>query len=236
MLFKHYYLNINLELLFFYDITCKIKMIELDIFSDTICPWCYIGKKRLDSAITKHGHLEFKQTWRPFQLNPGMAPDGMDRQEYLVSKFGSTDAAKTVYENIYEEGLKEGIDFNFDSIEVTPNSFNSHRLLALAYEKKIQEQVLDDLFESYFLKGEDIGNPNVLLSIAVNNSIDEDVFKNYLSNKDNIEPLGNEELQARKMGIDSVPTFIVNKQIVINGGQTSENFELIFQKLSSNIN
>ena len=211
-------------------------MIELDIFSDTVCPWCYIGKKRLDNAIAKHGHLEFKQTWRPFQLNPAMAPDGMDRQEYLVSKFGSTDAAKTVYENIYEEGLKEGIDFNFDSIEVTPNSFNSHRLLALAYEKKIQEQVLDDLFESYFLKGEDIGNPNILLSIAVNNSIDEDVFKSYLSNKDNIEPLGNEELQARKMGIDSVPTFIVNKQIVINGAQTSENFELIFQKLSGNIN
>ena len=211
-------------------------MIELDIFSDTICPWCYIGKKRLDNAINKHSHLEFKQTWRPFQLNPGMAPDGMDRQEYLVSKFGSADAAKTVYENIREEGLKEGIDFNFDSIEVTPNSFNSHRLLALAYEKKIQEQVLDDLFESYFLKGEDIGNPNILLSIAVNNSIDEDVFKNYLSNKDNIEPLGNEELQARKMGIDSVPTFIVNKQIVINGAQTSENFELIFQKLSGNIN
>ena len=211
-------------------------MIELDIFSDTICPWCYIGKKRLDNAITKHNHLEFKQTWRPFQLNPGMAPDGMDRQEYLVSKFGSADAAKTVYENIREEGLKEGIDFNFDSIEVTPNSFNSHRLLAIAYEKNIQEQVLDDLFESYFLKGEDIGNPNVLLGIAVNNSIDEDRFKNYLSNKDNIEPLANEELQARKMGIDSVPTFIVNKQIVINGAQTSENFELIFQKLSGNIN
>jgi len=211
-------------------------MIELDIFSDTVCPWCYIGKKRLDNAIAKHGHLEFKQTWRPFQLNPGMAPDGMDRQEYLVSKFGSTDAAKTVYENIYEEGLKEGIDFNFDSIEVTPNSFNSHRLLALAYVKKIQEQVLDDLFESYFLKGEDIGNPNILLSIAVNNSIDEDVFKNYLSNKDNIEPLGNEELQARKMGIDSVPTFIINKQIVINGAHTSENFELIFEKLNVKIN
>ena len=211
-------------------------MIELDIFSDTICPWCYIGKKRLDNAIIKHSHLEFKQTWRPFQLNPGMAPDGMDRQEYLVSKFGSADAAKTVYENIREEGLKEGIDFNFDSIEVTPNSFNSHRLLAIAYEKNIQEQVLDDLFESYFLKGEDIGNPNVLLSIAVNNAIDEDRFKNYLSNKDNIEPLANEELQARKMGIDSVPTFIVNKQIVINGAQTSENFELIFQKLSGSIN
>ena len=211
-------------------------MIELDIFSDTICPWCYIGKKRLDNAIIKHSHLEFKQTWRPFQLNPGMAPDGMDRQEYLVSKFGSADAAKTVYENIREEGLKEGIDFNFDSIEVTPNSFNSHRLLAIAYEKNIQEQVLDDLFESYFLKGEDIGNPNVLLSIAVNNLIDEDIFKNYLSNKDNIEPLANEELQARKMGVDSVPTFIVNKQIVINGAQTSENFELIFQKLSGSIN
>ena len=211
-------------------------MIELDIFSDTVCPWCYIGKKRLDKAIYKHNYLEFKQTWRPFQLNPGMPPDGMDRQEYLISKFGSADAAKTIYDNIYEEGLKEGIDFNFDSIEVTPNSFNSHRLLAMAYEKNIQEKVLNDLFESYFLKGEDIGNPNILLSIAVNNAIEEDEVKSYLSNKDNIEPLANEELQARKMGISSVPTFIINKQIVINGAQTSENFDLIFQKLSNNVN
>ncbi len=211
-------------------------MIELDIFSDTVCPWCYIGKKRLDKAIDKHNYLKFKQTWRPFQLNPGMPPDGMDRQEYLISKFGSADAAKTIYDNIYEEGLKEGIDFNFDSIEVTPNSFNSHRLLAIAYEKKIQEKVLDDLFESYFLRGEDIGNPNILLSIAVNNAIEENEVKSYLSNKDNIEPLANEELQARKMGISSVPTFIINKQIVINGAQTSENFDLIFQKLSNNVN
>ena len=190
----------------------------------------------LDNSIKKHNHLEFKQTWRPFQLNPSMPPDGMDRQEYLISKFGSADAAKTIYDNIYEEGLKEGIDFNFDNIEVTPNSFNSHRLLALAYEKGIQEKVLNELFEAYFLRGEDIGNPNILLSIAVNNLIDENELKNYLSNKDNIEPLANEELQARKMGISSLPTFIVNKQIVINGAQTSENFELIFQKLSNNIN
>ncbi len=211
-------------------------MIELDIFSDTICPWCYIGKKRLDKSINRRSHVKFKQTWRPFQLNPNIPPDGMDRQEYLVSKFGSVDAAKTIYDNIYEEGLKEGIDFNFDLIEITPNSFNSHRLLALAYEKGLQEKVLDDLFESYFLKAEDIGDPNILLKIAVNNSIDENELKNYLSNQENIEPLANEELQARKMGINSVPTFIVNKQIVINGAQTSENFELIFQKLSNNIN
>ena len=82
--------------------------------------------------MKKNNHLEFKQTWRPFQLNPGMAPDGMDRQEYLVSKFGSADAAKTVYDNIYEEGLKEGIDFNFDSIAVTPNSFNFPSTLSLS--------------------------------------------------------------------------------------------------------
>jgi len=210
-------------------------MIELDIFSDTICPWCYIGKKRLEKAIKNHSNLEIKQTWRPFQLNPGMQPDGMDRQEYLVSKFGSFDAAKTIYDNIYEEGKKEGIEFNFDSIEVTPNSFNSHRLLALAYKQNIQEEVLDDLFQAYFIRGEDIGNPNILLNIAVSHSINKDEFKKYLSDQENIEPLANEEIQARKMGINSVPTFIVNKQIVVNGAQTSENFELIFQKLTNNI-
>ena len=164
-----------------------------------------------------------------------MQPDGMDRQEYLVSKFGSFDAAKTIYDNIYEEGKKEGIEFNFDSIEVTPNSFNSHRLLALAYKQNIQEEVLDDLFQAYFIRGEDIGNPNTLLNIAVSHSINEDEFKKYLSDQENIEPLANEEIQARKMGINSVPTFIVNKKIVVNGAQTSENFELIFKKLSNNI-
>ena len=211
-------------------------MIELDIFSDTVCPWCYIGKKRLENALNKYKNLKIKQTWRPFQLNPGMPPDGMDRQEYLISKFGSSDAAKTVYENIYEEGVKEGINFNFDLIEVTPNSFNSHRLLALAYNTNIQEKVLDDLFESYFLHGKDIGDPNILLQIAIKHNIDAEEFKSYLSDQENIEPLANEEIQAKKMGINSIPTFIVNKQIVINGAQTSENFELIFEKLKARIN
>lgn len=214
----------------------NMLMIELDIFSDTVCPWCYIGKKRLENALNKYKNLVIKQTWRPFQLNPGMPPDGMDRQEYLISKFGSSDAAKTVYENIYEEGVKEGINFNFDLIEVTPNSFNSHRLLALAYKVDIQEKVLDDLFESYFLHGKDIGDPNILLQIAIKHNINAEEFKSYLSDQENIEPLANEAIQAKKMGINSVPTFIVNRQIVINGAQTSENFELIFEKLKSRIN
>ena len=211
-------------------------MIELDIFSDTICPWCYIGKKRLEKAINNHKDLKIKQTWRPFQLNPGMQPDGMDRQEYLISKFGSSDAAKTIYDNIYDEGLKEGINFNFDSIQTTPNSFNSHRLLALAYEKGTQENVLSNLFESYFLNGEDIGDPNILLDIAIKHQIDAENFKSYLSDQENIEPLANEEIQAKKMGISSIPTFIINKQIVVNGAQTSKNFELIFEKLKARIN
>jgi len=214
----------------------NMLMIELDIFSDTVCPWCYIGKKRLENALNKYKNLVIKQTWRPFQLNPGMPPNGMDRQEYLISKFGSSDAAKTVYENIYEEGVKEGINFNFDLIEVTPNSFNSHRLLALAYKVDIQEKVLDDLFESYFLHGKNIGDPNILLQIAIKHNINAEEFKSYLSDQENIEPLANEAIQAKKMGINSVPTFIVNRQIVINGAQTSENFELIFEKLKSRIN
>ena len=211
-------------------------MIEIDVFSDTVCPWCYIGKKRLEKAISNHKDTKFKQTWSPFQLNPGMPPDGMDRQEYLISKFGSADAAKTIYDNIYDEGLVEGINFNFDSIMTTPNSFNSHRLLALAYKQGIQEIVLDNLFESYFLNGEDIGDPNVLLDIAIKHKIGAEDFKSYLSDQENIEPLANEEIQARKMGINSVPTFIINKQIVINGAQTSENFEIIFQKLKNSLN
>ena len=210
-------------------------MIKLDIFSDTICPWCYIGKKRLDRAIKKFNTEEFMITWRPFQLNPNMQADGMDRTEYLVSKFGSEDAAKTIYDNIFEKGEKEEIHFQFDDIKITPNSFNSHRLLVLAYQKKIQDRMIEDIFQSYFIRGEDIGDPTVLLDIAIKHNIDEDEFKNYLMNKENIEPLANEEIQARKMGINSVPTFIVNQQIVINGAQSVDNFELIFTKLLSKV-
>ena len=210
-------------------------MIKLDIFSDTICPWCYIGKKRLDRAIKKFNTEEFMITWRPFQLNPNMQADGMDRTEYLVSKFGSEDAAKTIYDNIFEEGEKEGIQFQFDDIKVTPNSFNSHRLLALAYQKKIQGEMMEDLFQSYFIKGQDIGDPTVLLDIATKRNINEEEFKHYLMDKENIEPLANEEIQAKNMGINSVPTFIVNQQIVINGAQSVDNFELIFTKLLSKV-
>jgi predicted DsbA family dithiol-disulfide isomerase len=211
------------------------EMIKLDIFSDTICPWCYIGKKRLDRAIKKFNTEEFNITWRPFQLNPNMQADGMDRTEYLVSKFGSEDAAKTIYDNIFEEGEKENILFQFDDIKITPNSFNSHRLLALAYQKKIQNKMIEDIFQSYFIRGEDIGDPTVLLDIAIKHNIDEDEFKNYLMDKENIEPLANEEIQAKNMGINSVPTFIVNQQIVINGAQSVDNFELIFTKLLSKV-
>ena len=210
-------------------------MIKIDIFSDTICPWCYIGKKRLDRAISKFSQEEFKITWRPFQLNPNMQADGMERKEYLISKFGSEDGAKTVYEDIYNEGLKENIDFQFDNIQVTPNSFNSHRLLALAYQKNIQSDVIEDLFQSYFFRGMDIGDPAILLDIAKNHQINEDEFKQYLTDKNNIEPLANEELEARRMGINSVPTFIVNQQLVINGAQQVENFELIFSKILSKV-
>ena len=210
-------------------------MIKLDIFSDTICPWCYIGKKRLDRAIKKFNTEEFKITWRPFQLNPSMQADGMDRTEYLVSKFGSEDAAKTIYDNIFEEGEKEGIQFQFDNIKITPNSFNSHRLLALAYQKKIQGEMMEDLFQSYFIKGQDIGDPTVLLDIATKHNIDEEEFKRYLMDKENIQPLANEEIQAKNMGINSVPTFIANQQIVINGAQSVDNFELIFTKLLSKV-
>ncbi len=192
-------------------------------------------KKRLDKAISKFSNEEFKITWRPFQLNPNMQADGMDRKEYLVSKFGSEDGANTIYENIYNEGLRECIDFQFDNIKITHNSFNSHRLLALGYQKKIQNEIIEDLFQAYFLRGLDIGDPNILLNIAKEHEINEDEFKKYLTDKSNIEPLANEELEARKMGINSVPNFIVNQQLVINGAQPSENFELIFSKILSKV-
>ena len=210
--------------------------ISLDIFSDTICPWCYIGKKRLENSIKNFPNIEFKITWRPFQLNPEMSQFGMDRQEYLSNKFGGIEQAQEVYLNIQNEGLKEEIKFEFSKIQITPNSFNSHRLLAYAHSKGKQTELIEELFQAYFIKGIDIGDPKQLLNIAEQNDFNSDEVKKYLSDDLNIKPLANEQIQAQQMGIESVPTFIINKKIVVKGAQNTHQLNLIFTKISQSIN
>ena len=173
--------------------------------------------------------------WRPFQLNPDMPSDGMDRQQYLTTKFGSEDSATSVYQRIEDEGKKNKIFFQFNRITKTPNSFLSHKLLAYAHNKNKQTEVLELLFYKYFIEGKDIGSLNVLINASKDTDIyDENIEKYIISDQDN-DSLLNEEKQAKNIGINSVPCFIFNKEIVVNGAQPTKNFIQIIDSLNNNV-
>ena len=173
--------------------------------------------------------------WRPFQLNPDMPSGGMDRQKYLIRKFGNEDNARSIYKRIEVEGNKNKINFQFNKITKTPNSFLSHKLLAYAHNQNKQTDVLELLFYKYFIKGEDIGSLDVLIKASKDADIfDKDIENYIISNQDN-ENLLNEEKQARNLGINSVPCFIFNKEIVVNGSQPTKNFIKIINSLNKNV-
>jgi len=162
-----------------------------------------------------------------------MPHEGMNRELYLTSKFGSKDNAKSIYKRIEDEGKLNNIYFQFKNIKKTPNTFFSHKLLAFAHSKQKQTEVLELLFYQYFIEGNDIGKIQTLVKIAKDTNIYDKNTENYiLSNQDN-DNLINEEKQARKIGINSVPSFIFNKAFVVNGAQPKENFIRIINSLNN---
>ncbi len=163
-----------------------------------------------------------------------MPEKGMDRDEYLNKKFGGKDKAQEVYKKIQDEGKLSDIHFQFKKIKLTPNSFLSHKLLAFAYKKNKQNDVLESIFFQYFIEGEDIGNVNTLIAIAKQTKLYENGIENYLlSNEDN-KNLLNEANQAKAIGISGVPCFIFDKEFVVNGAQPTENFINIIKSLKQN--
>ena len=147
-------------------------MIYVDIVSDTICPWCYIGKRRFERALVLSGRNDVALSWRPFQLNPDMPPEGMTRDDYVRAKFGGGDRPRQIYQAIAESGREAGIEFQFSKIKRTPNTILSHRLVHWAAKQERQEEVVDMLFKAYFEEGLDTGDMDTLVDCAVRSGID----------------------------------------------------------------
>ena len=164
-----------------------------------------------------------------------MPLNGIDRQQYLTSKFGSEDNARSVYQRIEDEGKKNKIYFQFNKISKTPNSFLSHKLLAYAHNKKKQTEVLELLFYKYFIEGEDIGSLDVLIKVSKDADIYDQHIEKYIMSKEDNNSLLNEEKQAKNIGINGVPCFIFNKEIVVNGAQPTKNFIQIINSLNNNV-
>ena len=194
----------------------------IDIFSDSICPWCFIGKRRLEEALAQRPQAAAQVRWRAFQLNPEMPAEGMDRQLYLSSKFDGPGNAELVYSRIRKAGLEEGIAFNFQAIASTPNTVNSHRLIRYGGAEGRQDEIVQALFDAYFFDGRDIGETEVLIELAADVGLDGDQVEGLLASDDMTEEVFAEDMAARKAGINGVPCFIFNGRNVLAGAQPPE--------------
>ncbi len=199
---------------------------QLDIFSDTICPWCYVGKRRLARALAARPQPKLVIRWRAFQLNPGMPPEGMERARYIEAKFGGPERAKRIYEAVTAVGAGEGLDFHFERIRRTPNTLPSHRLLRLAARHGRQDAMLEALFAAYFVEGRDIGEHRVLEEIAEAAGLPD--AGAFLANGDGIEEVKAEDALARRQGINGVPCFIFNGRFLLSGAKEPESFFQLF--------
>ena len=191
---------------------------QIDIYSDIVCPWCYVGKRRLERALTSVGGA-VHVTWRPFQLNPTMPLEGMDRTTYLKSKFGSLEVFGRMKEQLLAAGAEEGIPFAFEKIQRTPNTFAAHRLVWYAAEHGQQDEVVEVLFRSYFVEGKNIGDVKTLAHAAAEAGLDRTEIEHFLASEKGVVEVKAEEAMGRRLGIRGVPYFVFNGRISLSGAQ-----------------
>ncbi len=196
-------------------------MISIDVISDTVCPWCFIGKRRLEQAIAVRSDYEFKINWRPFQLNPDLPKSGMLRAQYLALKFGSDERASKIYQTVHGAAVEEGLEINFASLRYQPNTLASHRLIRWAAGADVQDAIVEALFQEYFFVGRDIGDPEVLVDIAQIAGMDGKLVRKLLTTGADEKLVADEEMVARRTGIAGVPCFIVNEKFAVSGAQDS---------------
>ena len=201
---------------------------RIDIISDVVCPWCFIGKRRLEKALALRPELEPEITWRPFQLNPDMPEDGMPRAEYIASKFGDSTHSRRIHQTIAEAGATVGIDFAFDRIRRSPNTRNAHRLIRFATRQGRADVVVDRLFRGYFLEGRDIGDIGALAEIAAASGIDHAEARAFLASRAERDEIVAEDRNARRLGINAVPCYIFAGQYAVSGAQEPEFFLPVF--------
>lgn len=206
--------------------------VKLDIMSDPICPWCYIGKAHLDRALAAHPDHPFVIEWHPFQLNPDMPREGMDRRAYLEGKFGGQQGAVRAYAPVVEHAEKAGLKIDFEGMKRTPNTLDAHRLIHWSGIEGRQTAAVSALFRSYFVEARDIGDHDVLADIADGIGMDAAVVRRLLKTDADREEIVTRDTQARNMGVTSVPTFIVNRQHAVPGAQPPELWAKVIEEIS----
>jgi predicted DsbA family dithiol-disulfide isomerase len=199
----------------------------IKIFADTICGWCFIGQTKLNKALKSFPETKFEIEHIPFQLNPDMPIEGIDRNEYLQIKFGGKEFAQPMYDQMTEEANKEGLNFNLDNIKKTPNTVFSHLLIKLAEQTNVHNEVKEKIYHSYFIDGHNIGDKEILINIGKEFNIEKEIINNFF-NVDNIEKVNSFISIAKEKEINGVPFFEIGND-VISGAQSTANLEAIIK-------
>jgi predicted DsbA family dithiol-disulfide isomerase len=197
--------------------------LAVDVISDVICPWCYIGKRRLEKAIAA-ADVQVSVRWHPFQLNPTMPKEGISRKEYRTRKFGSWERSLELDAKVIAVGESEGIHFAFDKSERTPNTVDPHRLIWLADQHGCQDAVVEALFRAYFTEGKDIGNQQTLIDVAFETGLDRQIVGAMLRSEEGLEVFTQAGERSRRHQVEGVPFFIINDAITLSGAQAPETF------------
>jgi predicted DsbA family dithiol-disulfide isomerase len=199
----------------------------IKIFADTICGWCFIGQTKLNKALKSFPETKFEIEHIPFQLNPDMPTEGIDRNEYLQIKFGGKEFAQPMYDRMTEEANHEGLNFNLDNIKKTPNTVFSHLLIKLAEQTNVHNEVKEKIYHSYFIDGHNIGDKEILINIGKEFNIEKEIINNFF-NVDNIEKVNSFISIAKEKEINGVPFFEIGND-VISGAQSTANLEAIIK-------
>ncbi len=214
----------------------KAQVLTIDVYSDVICPWCYVGKRWLERALKQwNGSVPVKISWRPFQLNPTMPQQGMDRRQYLEAKFGGPEAAQSIYDQVAAAGAAERIPFAFDRIARTPNTFAAHRLIWLAGHQGKQDEMVEMLFRRYFVEGGEIGNVGTLSHAAADAGLDRATVETFLNSDKGVESVKAEEAAGHRLGIRGVPYFVINGTSALSGAQLPEQFLAAFRQIDTGL-
>lgn len=205
---------------------------RIDVISDVICPWCYIGKRQLERALDLLAtqHCRVAVAWHPFQLNPEMPTEGVERTSYRISKFGSLERSRQLDQRITETAATVGLEFHLDRIARTPNTVNAHRLIRFAGQRGVQDAVVEELFESYFCKGADIGDSKILGDVGAEAGLDRaEVLAMLAGDEGRREVLAGDQM-ARNAGIQGVPSFALQGHVLFSGAVPAEEMAQTFRR------
>ena len=199
--------------------------LPIEVVHDLVCPWCYLGVRRLFRTMRRRPDLLYELTWRPFLLNPDMPRAGMARADYVIRKFGGEDRARRLYASITEIGAAEGVEFRFDRIRRTPSSVDAHRMVRWASQFGRGSEVAEALFAAHFTDGYDIGDASVLRAVAASCGLDPMAAGSFLRSDEDVDAVHADNLRAHRLGINGVPCFVVSGRHAIAGAQEPEVIE-----------